>query len=62
MEVVMATVMERQRFSLHPKREARIVVPLSRQELEQLRQRARAAGAESVASFVRAQTLQETQQ
>jgi hypothetical protein len=56
--MMMATVVQ-ERVYLHPKRDARVVVPLSRHELEQLRQQARAAGAESVAGYVRAQALQE---
>jgi hypothetical protein len=53
----MATIIER--FRLHPKRDKRLVVPLTEDELRRLRERARAAGAESAAGYVRVQALQE---
>ncbi len=55
----MAEVMTRGAVRLSPRRDVHISVPLSREELERLRQKAREAGAESVASFVRTKTLRE---
>jgi len=55
----LAEVMTRGAVRLSPRRDVHISVPLSREELERLRQKAREAGAESVASFVRTKTLRE---